>query len=65
MALFCRVNRTTLVYFELSILALLQNTLIICFKIKNPPKYNRQRRQLLFLVCLQVSEKSAVMKENC
>jgi hypothetical protein len=28
-------------------------------------KYNRQRRQLLFLVCLQVSEKSGVMKENC
>jgi hypothetical protein len=30
-----------------------------------PRKYNRQRRQLLFLVCLQVSEKSGVMKENC
>jgi hypothetical protein len=30
-----------------------------------PRKYNRQRRQLLFLVCLQVSEKSVVMKENC
>jgi hypothetical protein len=29
-----------------------------------PRKYNRQRRQLLFLVCLQVSEKSGVMKEN-
>jgi hypothetical protein len=28
-------------------------------------KYNRQRRQLLFLVCLQVPEKSGVMKENC
>jgi hypothetical protein len=27
--------------------------------------YNRQRRQLLFLVCLQVSEKNGVMKENC
>jgi hypothetical protein len=26
---------------------------------------NRQRRQLLFLVCLHVSEKSGVMKENC
>jgi hypothetical protein len=25
----------------------------------------RQRRQLLFLVCLQVSEKNEVMKENC
>jgi hypothetical protein len=45
--------------------------IIICFKIKNPPtvhlprKYNRQRCRLLFLVCLQVSEKSGVMKENC
>jgi hypothetical protein len=28
-------------------------------------KYNRQRRRLLFLVCLQLSEKSGVMKENC
>jgi hypothetical protein len=27
--------------------------------------YNRQRRQFLFLVCLQVSEKSGVMKDNC
>jgi hypothetical protein len=27
-----------------------------------PRKYNRQRRQLLFLVCLEVSEKSGVMK---
>jgi hypothetical protein len=38
---------------------------IICFKIKNPPHCNRKRRQLLFLLCLQVSEKSGVMKENC
>jgi hypothetical protein len=30
-----------------------------------PRKYNRQRRRLLFLVCLQLSEKSGVMKENC
>jgi hypothetical protein len=29
-----------------------------------PRKYNRQRRQLLFLVCLQMSEKSGVMKET-
>jgi hypothetical protein len=27
-----------------------------------PRKYNRQRRQLLFLVCLEVSEKRGVMK---
>jgi hypothetical protein len=27
-----------------------------------PRKYNRQRRQLLFLVCLKVSEKRGVMK---
>jgi hypothetical protein len=46
-------------------------TCIICFKIKNPPtvhlprKYNRQRRRLLFLVCLQVSEKSGVMRARC
>jgi hypothetical protein len=46
----------------------LESTLgIIYFKIKihqhciSPRKYNRQRRQLLFLV----SEKSVVMKENC
>jgi hypothetical protein len=30
-----------------------------------PRKYIRQRRRLLFLVCLQVSEKSGVMRENC
>jgi hypothetical protein len=30
-----------------------------------PRKYIRQRRQLLFLVYLQVSEKSGVMNENC
>jgi hypothetical protein len=30
-----------------------------------PRKYNRQRRRLLFLVCLRVSEKSGVMRENC
>jgi hypothetical protein len=30
-----------------------------------PRKYNRQRRRLLFLVCLQVLEKSGVMKESC
>jgi hypothetical protein len=27
-----------------------------------PRKYNRQRRQLLFLVCLKVSEKRGVLK---
>jgi hypothetical protein len=29
-----------------------------------PRKYNRQRRQLLFLMYLQVSEKSGVMKKK-
>jgi hypothetical protein len=34
-------------------------------KSTNSGKYNRQRRRLLFLVCLQVSKKSGVMRENC